>query len=190
MLRPNLAAEPFLDSRPVIAAGAMLALVAIAATAFSIVEVISAHGQETQIAERVRQLDTHRDTLSREVVTLDRKLAATPWKKLKVETASMSEIVVKHRPLWGSLFTDLERVLPWDIRLVSIVPQTGPTGEVTIGLTGVAAGRAGWLKLLGRLFTDPHFSDPLPQSEETASAQNGVGFRFDLRVRYWPEGRP
>jgi Tfp pilus assembly protein PilN len=190
MLRPNLAGRPFLDSRPVVLASAGLALIALAATVVSVLEFVSVRGEETQIAESVRQLQATRATLSTEVATLDRQLARTPWKKLKAETASMQQIVVQRRSLWGALFADLERVLPWDTRLSSIDPRTNENGEVTVALGGIAADRSAWLKMLGRLFTDSHFSDPLPQSEEAPNEQNAIGFRFTLTVRYWPAGRP
>jgi hypothetical protein len=190
MARPNLAGKPFLDTRPVVLASAALAVVAVALTAVSVAEYVSERGAETQLAASVRRLQASREALAGEVVVLDRTLARAPWKKLKAETASMQQIVVQRRSLWGPLFADLERVLPWDTRLVTIDPQATETGEVRVALSGLAADRAAWLKLLGRLFTDAHFSDPVPLSEEAPGEQNAAGFGFTLRVRYWPEGRP
>lgn len=190
MLRPNLAAKPFLDTRPVVVATAALAVLALALTAASTVELVSERGEESQIAGSVRELQLRRDALFADATTLDRQLSRAPWKRLKAETASMQQIVVQRRSIWGSLFSDLERVLPWDTRLASIDPQAGENGEIMVGLTGIAADRTAWLKLLGRLFIDSHFSDPMPMSEEAPGEQNSAGFRFILRVRYWPEGRP
>jgi hypothetical protein len=102
----------------------------------------------------------------------------------------MQQLVVQRAALWTSLFADLERVLPWDTRLLSITPQTGEGGEILVSLSGVAADRTAWLKLLGRFFTDSRFSDPIPRSEEAPGEQNAVGYKFTLLVRYWPEGRP
>jgi len=189
MARPNLAGRPFLDTRPVVLAGAALALAAIALTAVSVSDFLSERGEETQLAAELRDLEKRRAALATEVMALDRELARAPWKKLKAETASMQQLVVQRGSLWSTLFADLERVLPWDTRLVSINPRTDESGAITIALTGVAADRTAWLKLLGRLFTDAHFSDPLPRTEEAPGEQNAVGFKFTLDVRYWPEGR-
>ncbi len=189
MLRPNLAAKPLLDTRPVVVAGVALALLALAMTAVSAIEFVSERGEETHVAETVRELQSRREGLSAEVLALDRQLSRAPWKKLRAESASMQQIVVQRRSIWGPLFADLERVLPWDTRLTSIDPQAGESGETSVGLSGIAVGRVAWLKLLGRLFTDSHFSDPLPLSEEAPGEQNSVGYRFTLRVRYWPEGK-
>lgn len=190
MLRPNLASRPFLDTRPVAVIGAALAVAAIGLTTISVADFLSERGEETQLVGSVRELEARRASLSGEVAALDRQLARTPWKKLKAETASMQQLVVQGGSIWSTLLADLERVLPWDTRLLRIDPKRGETGEITVALSGVAADRAAWLKLLGRLFTDAHFSDPIPRSEEAPGEQNAVGFKFVLSVRYWPEGRP
>jgi outer membrane murein-binding lipoprotein Lpp len=189
MQRPNLAARPFLDSRPVIVTGVALAVVAVALTVLSVANYLSERGQATQLAAAVRDLDSQASRLSAEVATLDRQLAVAPWKKLRAETASMQRLVVQRTAMWTTLFADLERVMPWDTRLLSITPQAGEDGEIMVALTGVAADRSAWLKLLGRLFSDPRFSDPTPRSEESPGEQNAVGFKFTLMVRYWPAGR-
>ena len=190
MLRPNLASRPFLDTRPVVAAGVALAVVAMVLTTLTVADFLSERGEETNLAESVRELEARRASLAGEVVALDGQLARTSWKKLKAETASMQELVVQGGSIWSTLFADLERVLPWDTRLLSIDPRRTETGEIAVTLTGVAADRTAWLKLLGRFFTDAHFSDPIPRSEEAPGEQNAVGFKFTLNVRYWPEGRP
>jgi Tfp pilus assembly protein PilN len=187
--RPNLASGPFLDSRPVLAAAAALTVIAVALTTVSLVDYLSARGEETEVAATLLTLETRRAALAAEVAALDRQLARAPWKKLRAEAASMQQLVVQRSALWSALLGDLERVLPWDTRLLSINPQAGEDGEITVSLSGVAADRAAWLKLLGRLFTDSHFSDPIPRSEEAPGEQNAIGFKFTLQVRYWPKGR-
>jgi outer membrane murein-binding lipoprotein Lpp len=190
MQRPNLAARPFLDTRPVVVAGAALAVLAAVLTVLSLASYLSERVEETQLAVAVRDLDGQARQLQAEVAALDRRLAAAPWKRLKAETASMQRLVVQRTPLWTTLFADLERVMPWDTRLLSITPQPGDAGEIVVALTGVAADRSAWLKLLGRLFSDPRFSDPTPRSEEAPGERNAAGFKFTLTVRYWPGGRP
>ena len=190
MARPNLAGRPFLDTRPVLIVGAVLALLATVLTAVSVADFLSERGEETQLTAAVRDLESRRAALAAEVTALDRELARAPWKRLKAETASMQQLVVQRGSLWSTLFADLERVLPWDTRLLSVDPRTDENGQIRVSLSGVATDRAAWLKLLGRLFTDARFSDPLPRTEETPGEQNAAGFKFTLEVRYWPEGRP
>jgi hypothetical protein len=101
----------------------------------------------------------------------------------------MQVVVARHKLVWSQLLADLERVVPWDIRLVQITPTVDKTGAIQVGLRGLATGREAWLRLLAVLFADSTFSDPLPRSEEAPSATNSRGYLFELSVRYWPGGR-
>ncbi len=190
MRRPNLAARPFENVRPVWVAGGALALAALVLTGVSLADFLSAHGRERAAIASLARLRARRADLVAKVEAANRQLAAVGWKKLQGETTSLEEVVARRKLVWSQLLADLERVVPWDIRLVSITPSVAKDGSLQIGLDGLATGRDAWLKLIAVLFADPKFSDPLPRSEEAPSARNGQGYRFSLTVRYWPEGRP
>jgi Tfp pilus assembly protein PilN len=190
MRRPNLASSQFLDVRPVIVFGAALAAVALVLTGISLGELVQARGKERAYAVVLRRTDARRTELVNAVEGVNRRLAAVTWKRLQVETTAMEGVVARRKLVWSQLLADLERVVPWDVRLLSINPSVDQNGSVVVVLTGVATGREAWLKLLAVLFTDRRFSDPVPNSEEAPSATNGLGYRFQLTTRYWPEGRP
>jgi type IV pilus assembly protein PilN len=190
MRRPNLAARPFLDVRPVWVASGALAFVALVLTVVSVVDFLAVRGRERMSSESLRALQERRATLVSKVEATNRRLAAVGWKKLAVETGSLEEVVARQRLVWSELLADLERVVPWDVRLVGIAPTVAKDGGIQVGLDGLATGRDAWLKLLAVFFVDSKFSDPLPRSEEAPSATNGRGYRFSLTVRYWPGGKP
>ena len=187
--RPNLARRPFLDSRPVLVAGGALAAIALVLTSVNLWELVSAQGAERALAAEEMALRTRFAALQEEVRSADRRLAAVSWRQLEADADRMQQVAARRRVAWSRLLVDLERVVPWDVRLASVVPVIDEKGVVQVTLTGVAAGRDAWLRLLGRCFADASFSEPVPASEEAPSASNTVGFRFQLRVRYWPEGR-
>lgn len=189
MLRPNLSRKPFLDTRPVWLTGVALLLATLGLTALTTTEVLGVRAQEQEMSVRLAELQQHRDELVREVEDINRTLARVEWRRLGLEASALDQIVVQRLLVWSELLADLERLMPWDVRLVSIEPSVTERREVQITMRGVAAGRQSWLTLLERLFADPRFSDPIPASEETPSAGNPQGYRFQLRVRYWPEGQ-
>ena len=188
--RPNLASSPLLDVRPPLVAGVALSLVAVALTAISLSGVITARGTEKAAESALLGLQARRAELVTKVETTNRKLAGVRWKSLQAETVAMQEVVARRALVWSQLLADFERLVPWDVRLLSIAPTIDKDGSVLVGLSGVAASREAWLKLIALLFVDRKFSEPLPTSEEAPSATNGLGYRFSLTVRYWPEGRP
>ena len=189
MHRPNLAREPFANTRPVWVTGVALALLAALATTVSVVEYVGKHGQEQAAASRLVTLEARRAELATEVRAANEKLSRVSWKALAGEAASLGQVVAHRRLSWTLMLGDLERVLPWNVRLVSISPSVDADGQVKLVLAGVATGREAWLELLARLFTDSHFSEPVPLSEEAPGATNSQGHRFQVSVHYWPEGR-
>jgi len=189
MRRPNLSAHPFLDVRPVWVAGGALAVVALVLSTVSLSEILRERRTERAAAARLGELKAKRTELAAKVEAGNRKLAAVSWKKLQFETESLQGVVARRSLIWSQLLGDLERVVPWEIRLVSIAPTIGKEGNVRVAISGIATGREAWLKLLAVLFTDRCFSDPLPSSEEAPSASNSQGYKFQLTVSYWPGGR-
>lgn len=189
MRRPNLARAPFLNTRPVWALGSALLLAAVALTAMSVSEFLVKREEEEGLSARLAVLQQRRDVVAREVQELNQALAGVPWRQLQGDTTALRQIAGKRGWAWTTLLADLERVLPWDVRLVSIAPSVDDRGRVRLALVGVAAGRDSWLRLVTRLFNDASFADPVPASEEAPSATNPQGYRFQLAVRYLPGGR-
>lgn len=190
MRRPNLARVPFLNTRPVWAVSAALSLAAVGLTAMSVSEFLVKREEEEGLRARLSSLQQRREVLAREVHQLNQTLAQVPWKQLQGDASALAQIASKRGWAWTQLLGDLERVLPWDVRLVSISPSVDEKGRVRLALVGAAAGREAWLKLMTRLFHDASFADPVPISEEAPSATNPQGYRFQLAVRYLPGGRP
>lgn len=187
--RPNLAKQRFLDTRPVWLAAGALAVIAVVLTGLSVRELVSVQGDERALRARLESLVEKRARLRTEVEAANRHLATVPWKKLRTEATSLATVVAQRNFLWSVLLADLEHLLPWNTRLVSISPTFEKEGPISIALTGIATDRAAWLQLLARCFVDPHFSTPVPASETAPGATNAQGYRFQFSVTYFPEGR-
>ncbi|MGC8916410.1 MAG: hypothetical protein ACP5NF_05465 [Thermoanaerobaculum sp.] len=189
MKRPNLARKPFLHTRPVwVVSGGIWAL-ALALSASSLADFLSVRGQEKDAGKRLAALTRRASELSQQVSSLSRELSQVNWKKLKVEVDSVAQAASQRHLRWGQLLSDLEEVLPWDVRLESINPVVDKDGQVTVTLEGIATSREAWLRLLSRLMEDRRFANPIPRQEQAPGASNNVGYAFSLVVRYLPEVR-
>lgn len=188
--RPNLAARPFVDRRPVLLASALLAGAALALSAVTVGEFVTARGEERALAVRLRELEQRRGEAAARARELDAELKSVRWKELERETATLRTIVAARNLSWSLLLRDLERSLPWDVRLVTVSPQVREGGSCEVTVVGYASGRAAWLALLGRLFASERFSNPIPVAEEAPGPTNALGHKFQIKVMYWPEGRP
>lgn len=190
MRRPNLARERFENGRPLWVLGGVLAGLAAILSVISLVEVLGVRGVEQAQFKRVEQLQAQRLKLQQVVTTSNRRLASVGWKKLQSEVATLQDVVARRQLSWTRMLADLERVVPWDVRLLNISPGAEDKGEIRLQLQAIAVSRDAWLSLLARLFADSQFSDPVPQGEDSPTSSGQQGYAVGLSVRYWPEGRP
>ena len=190
MRRPNLARERFENGRPVWVLGGVLAVLAAILSVVTLVEVLGVRGVEQTQLRRVEELQAQRLKLQQVVTTSNRQLGSVGWKKLQSEVDTLQDVVARRQLSWTRMLADLERVVPWDVRLVSIFPATGKGGELALQLDAIAVSREAWLSLLARLFADPQFSNPVPQVESSPASSGQQGYSVGLTVSYWPEGRP
>ena len=190
MRRPNLARERFENGRPVWVLGGVLAFLAAILSVVTLVEVLGVRGVEQTQLKRVDQLQAQRLKLQQAVTASNRQLASIGWRKLQTEVETLQGVVARRQVSWSRMLADLERVVPWDVRLVSISPGIQKDGGMRLQLQAIAVSRGAWLSLLARLFSDPQFSDPVPEVEESPVSSGAQGYVVALSVRYWPEGRP
>ncbi|HEX4960303.1 MAG TPA: PilN domain-containing protein, partial [Thermoanaerobaculia bacterium] len=101
---------------------------------------------------------------------------------------------------WSQLLDRITEVLPNDVRLSRLVPQTGSKarkevpraskrklreGEVVLSISGVTRSDEALLQFVDNLFAHPAFGDPnLAQEQRTDDGSNQV--KFELTVSYVP----
>jgi hypothetical protein len=183
-MTPNLAARPFLNTRPVwlvAAAAGLLALALIAANTVFFV----------RTGRTLAPLVEHRDRLVEEralaanLSGLVAHLAKVPWKSLGARVNATNVILREHNFSWLAMLDDVERVMPYDVRIVQISPDVGPA-EVDLHIRVVAKNREAMIELLENLVSDPSFSRPTPQSESTPEQSQSASYQMALSVRYHP----
>ncbi len=101
---------------------------------------------------------------------------------------------------WTRLFNQLENVLPYPVRMVSVRPQfrfgqqgrrqaeNVPEGAVPVGVEGIAKELRGMLEFQRTLIEDVHFSRVEP--DRWSRVPGGQEVLFTLRFLYFPDGDP
>jgi Tfp pilus assembly protein PilN len=186
VITPNLATRPFLNTRPVwlvtaIAGAAAMILIALNLRLFFVANRSLEDEMETRDAllERHQALEAE---LREEIETLER----VPWRSLSSRVEATNLVLREHAFSWLGMLDDIERVMPYDVRLTRIAPAVGPH-EVTLSLALVAHSRDAMLQLLDNLIADPRFSNPTPSSEATPEQSSTAGYVMSLRVNYQPD---
>ena len=185
MIVPNLASRPFLNTRPVWLVTIVAAFVAVVFLAVNVsVWLTSSRSLEEQLVLQ-QDLEGEFETLSVEVREKAESMNRVPWRSLAARVNAVNTVISEHEFSWIGLLDDIERVLPWNVRLTRISPKVdGDT--VNLSLVAIGRTREALLDLLDALIEDPSFSDPKPGSEETPE-ESGFGYVLTLSVVHHPD---
>jgi len=187
MIAPNLASRPFLNTRPVWMVTVVAGVAAVILVAINVGFYVSSNRTlQPQIEYRSRLLAEERAltaNLSGQVAELE----AVPWGSLAARVDATNVILREHAFSWLTLLDDVERVMPYDVRILRVAPSVGPS-EVELNLVLVARTRDAMLEFLENLLVDPSFSQPTPRREETPEESDAPGYTLSLTVRYLPPG--
>lgn len=184
MIAPNLASRPHLNTRPVWVVTAVAAMIAlIFAVVNTQVWLKSSRSLEEQIV-RYDQLEAEYQRLTTEVSEQAENLNRVPWKSLAARVNAVNTVIREHEFSWIGLLDDIERVLPYDVRLTKISPKVN-ADTVNLSLTAIGRSREALLDFFDTLIKDPSFSDPTPLSEMTPE-ESGLGYVFNMTVVHHP----
>lgn len=185
MITPNLATRPFLNTRPVwlVTAAAGLATLILLALNLRLF-LVANRSLEDEMASRDVLLERHQ-LLETEVRKDIGALERVPWRSLTRRVEATNLILREHAFSWLGMLDDIERVMPYDVRLTRIAPSVGADG-VTLSLELIAHNREAMLQLLDNLIADPLFSSPTPSSEATPEGETTADYVMSLRVNYHP----
>ena len=197
--RLNLASRPFANDRPVTRLTMALWTAAILLLAADAVLFWGYYrGREDQRGQLAR-VDAEIRTERAAVGRLAHDLTAVDVDQLNLRTELVNGKIDERTFAWGQLFDHLATILPNDVRLLSLTPQSPTSGtagrrrrgpatpavsadRVRLEIVGAARRDDAILELLDALFADPAFEDPNLASE---SKQQGE-VRFNLSATYLP----
>jgi Tfp pilus assembly protein PilN len=187
VITPNLASRPFLNTRPVwVVAGVagFLALVLIVLNLRLIL--VTSRTLEDEITNR-DELESRYREVAAQVRTDITALEKVPWRSLEARVEATNNILRQQSFSWPQMLDDIERVMPYDLRLTRIAPSVRPDG-VLLSFDVVARNRDALLEFLDNLLLDPQFENPTPSSETTPEESETGSYLLSMSVAYLPPG--
>jgi Tfp pilus assembly protein PilN len=186
MIVPNLASRPHLNTRPVWVVTAVAGFLALVfAVVNTHVWLKSNRTLEEQI-QRYDQLEEEYQRLTAEVGQHAESLNRVPWKSLASRVNAVNGVIREHEFSWIGLLDDIERVLPYDVRLTKITPKVD-VDSVNLSLAAVGKTREALLDFLDMLINDASFTEPTPLAEITPE-ESGFGYMLTMTVVHHPGG--
>jgi len=196
---PNLAREPFGNSRPVRRLSALLWVLAIGLAAWNIQAYFASGAGATARRHELERLRSENAESRRRIDTLEADLRRADLERVNLQTEYLNQRIAERAFSWNLLFDDLVAVMPRQVRVQRLAPEgfrderAGRTGRaplsaerrVSLRISGEAADDESLLEFVDRLFEHPAFDAPNLSSESRTRAG---GLDFEMTVGYLPAG--
>ncbi|HEX9944011.1 MAG TPA: PilN domain-containing protein [Thermoanaerobaculia bacterium] len=203
----NLARRPFRNSRPVVRVSMILWLLGLA---LLLGNVSLFRGYLTSSADKRQQIDRGEEEIDRQrdvTRQVQGRLDSIDLESLNQKVDFLNQKIAERTFSWNLLLDRLAAVLPNDVRLTRLAPQTGEQAkrelerrtretrslrpgeenEILLMITGESRSDGAHFRFVDNLFDHPAFREPNLTREERSE---GNVVKFELNVRYNPGGGP
>jgi type IV pilus assembly protein PilN len=157
----NLAREPFEKTRPMLVASAGAAVLLVALLAVLIGLSVNERGQAAQLRQTIVRLEADQRSLDAEQGRLATVLRQPENAEVLARSLFLNNLLYAKGISWTRLFDDLEKVMPYNVRLISIRPQAAAQNEIMLDMVVGADSAEPVVQMLTRLETSPSFGATL-----------------------------
>ncbi len=179
----NLASEPFRPRRPVlaasIAAGAALSALLAGLIYMGVRE--RARLADTRLA--ISRLEAERRALAAEQAQLEAVLRRPENAAVLEHSLFYNSLLYRKGISWTRLFEDLEEVMPYNVRLISVRPQVTARNEVLLDMVVGADSGEPVVALLTKLESSPRFGETYVHNRIPPSQAEPL-LRYRISVKY------
>ncbi len=178
----NLASQPFQRNRGMIAASiaVTLALMATLGVLISLAtseraQLAEAHSEVDRLNARIRRLDAQQ-------AQLDAVLRRPENAEVLERSVFLNALLYRKGISWTRIFADLEKVLPYNVKVIQIHPSVDAQDHVMLDMQVGADSPQPVIELLQAMANSP-FSVPVVMTQ-LAPSQSEPMYRFRLTVEY------
>jgi hypothetical protein len=180
----NLASEPFRRDRPMLVGLSAVAIAAALLLAFQVSRIISERHQSADMLVTITRLNSQVHTIDSEQNKLNATLRRPENAVVLDRSVFLNELIDRKAISWTKIFADLEKVMPYNVKLVSVrLPEVNSQNEVLLDMFVGAKEVPPVLDFLKRLETSPQFG-PTSVINSSPPSQTDPFFRFHVSVRY------
>lgn len=180
----NLATEPFRRDRPVLVATAAAGVLLLILLGFQASTIVSQRREGAAIHVTIDRLNTQLRGITNEQAKLNALLRKPENAEVMERSLFLNSLIDRKAISWTKLFEDLEKVVPYNVRLVSVrLPEVDVDNRVLLDMVVGAKDRPELLELVRHLEAAPQFGETTVQSS-TPPSQTDPFFRYHVVVSY------
>jgi Tfp pilus assembly protein PilN len=167
-------------------ASCLLSFILIGALISQVVLILGERTKAGETRDAVAKLERALGQQAAEQTKVDAVLRQTQNSEVLDRNVFLNTLISRKAVSWTQLFSDLEKVMPGNVRLVSVRPQITPNNQVVLDMTVGTLTSEPVIDMLMKMEASPLFgatsiSTMLPPS------QNETLFRYRLSVNYAPK---
>jgi len=180
----NLATEPFRRDRPVIVGSAAVAVLLAILLAIQCITIVSERHQAADTRVSIDRLNAQIRTLSTGQTKLNVTLTQPQNAEVLERSIFLNSLIDRKAISWSKIFADLETVMPYNVRLVSVrLPEVDSDNQVLLDMVVGSKEVQPVLELLKRLEASPQFG-PTSVLNSIPPSQTDPYFRYHVSVSY------
>jgi len=179
----NLASQPFRRDRPMILASVAVSLLLVGTLAALIILARADNEQLADIRKEVGGLRTQVAGLAKQQHEAEAVLRQPRNAEVLETSVFLNQLLYRKGISWTRILSDLEKVMPPNVKVLNIRPSISGQGQITLGMIVGAEGPTQVIALYKAMEQSPLFSG-LMQPQYTPPTQADPLFRYRFTVNY------
>ena|SRR5438105_7293117 len=180
----NLASEPFRRDRPVIVGLAAVIVLALILLGIQIATIVGQRHQAADTRLDIDRLNAQLRAIGQQQGQLNGTLRRPENAEVLERSLFLNTLIERKAISWTKIFADLEKVMPYNVRLVSVrLPEVDSQNAVLLDMIVGAKEVQPVLEFLKRLEASPQFG-PVSMQNSLPPSQTDPYFRYHVSVSY------
>jgi hypothetical protein len=180
----NLASEPFRPDRALLVGSAALAVVLSVLLIYQVTAILAERHQAADIRITIDRQNAQLKAIATQQATLNATLRRPENAEVLERSVFLNTLIERKAISWTKIFADLEKVMPYNVRLVSVrLPEVDMNNQVLLDMVVGAKDVPPILDLFRKLEGSPQFGNTSVQSSAPPS-QTDPFYRYHFTVTY------
>jgi Tfp pilus assembly protein PilN len=180
----NLASEPFRRDRPLFIASVAACMILVITLGLEMNTIARQRRQAAVTRTAIARLNAPLRDIAAEQSKLDGTLRRPENAEVLERSVFLNELIERKSISWTRIFADLEKVLPYNLRLISVrLPEVNSQNQVFLDMVVSAKDVAPVLDFLRRLEASPQFG-PTSFVNSLPPSQADPFYRYHVTVSY------
>jgi type IV pilus assembly protein PilN len=184
----NLASLPFRRKRTLIVASIAIGVVLSGTLGVLISLIVAQRHEQADTRMAIDRLDQRVAVMAHEQAVLEATLRRPENAEVLDRSLFLNTLLYRKGISWTLIFADLEKVVPYNVRLISVHPQATPENDVSLDMVVGAESYEPVIEMLKQMESSPLFGETAVHAT-VPPTQNDPLFKYRVSVNYaqkWP----